>query len=104
SLLSGGIDSGLVAWALSKLNANLTSYTISTPGHPADETEAARQTARILGVPHEVIQLSASEQPALEDLISAYGEPFACPSALAMLQVCKAIKPQATVLLTGDGG
>jgi asparagine synthase (glutamine-hydrolysing) len=104
ALLSGGIDSGLVCWAMRKLNADIKAFTVGTPGDPADETAEARETARILGVPHEVVDLSAKEMPSLEDLTSAYGEPFACSSALAMLRVSKAIKPKATVLLTGDGG
>ena len=40
----------------------------------------------------------------LDQLSAAYGEPFGCQSALAMLQVSSAVKPFATVLLTGDGG
>ena len=104
ALLSGGIDSSLICWALAKLQADVTAFTVSTPGDPADEADAARATAAALGIPHEVTALSADEQPALDDLTCAYGEPFACSSALAMLRVCGAIKPHATVLLTGDGG
>jgi asparagine synthase (glutamine-hydrolysing) len=40
----------------------------------------------------------------MEDFISAYGEPFACSSALGMMTVSQAVRPSATVLLTGDGG
>lgn len=104
SLLSGGIDSALVCWAMSKLDADIKAFTVSTPNDPADEAGDARATARKLGIPHEIVELPPDEQPPLEDLTAAYGEPFACPSALAMLRVCKAIKPKATVLLTGDGG
>lgn len=104
SLLSGGIDSALICWALKKLNANVKAFTISTPGDPVDESLDATETARVLDIPHEVIALPADEEPALADLINAYSEPFACASALGMLRVCKAVKPQATVLLTGDGG
>jgi asparagine synthase (glutamine-hydrolysing) len=104
ALLSGGIDSALVCWALSKLNANVRAFTVGTEGDPADESADARSTAQALGIPHEVIQLPRREQPALDDLLNAYGEPFACSSALGMLRVCQAVKPEATVLLTGDGG
>jgi asparagine synthase (glutamine-hydrolysing) len=104
ALLSGGIDSALIAWALAKLNVNLKTFTVSTPGHPSDEATAAGETAHKLGIPHEVIELSAQEPPPIDDLTCAYGEPFACSSALGMLQVCKAVKPKVTVLLTGDGG
>jgi asparagine synthase (glutamine-hydrolysing) len=89
---------------MSKLGANIRSFTVGTPGDPADESGDARRTANLLGIPHEVIELPPGEQPALDDLVNAYGEPFACPSALAMLRVSGAVKERATVLLTGDGG
>jgi len=104
TLLSGGIDSTLVCWAMAKLNANLTAFTIGTPGDPADEASDACRTARLLGIPHEVIELPPAEQSPIDDLVSAYGEPFASTSALGMLRVSKAVKPRVTVLLTGDGG
>ena len=103
-LLSGGIDSTLIAWAMAKLNANTKAFTVGTPGHPADESADARRTVEILGIPHEVVELTEQQQPELSDLTGAYGEPFACSSALAMLRVSKAVRPKATVLLTGDGG
>jgi len=104
ALLSGGIDSTLVCWAMAKLNANVRSFTISTPGDSADESAEARQTAQMLGIPHQVVPLPKEDLPDLDTLVDAYGEPFAAPSALGMLQVSKAVKPFATVLLTGDGG
>ena len=104
ALLSGGIDSTLVCWAMSKLGANIRSFTIGTPGDPADESPDAAKTARLLGIPHETIQLPPDEQPALDELVNAYGEPFACSSALAVLRISKAVREKVTVLLTGDGG
>src|SRR6185312_6760007 len=104
ALLSGGVDSTLICWAMSKLGANIRSFTVGTPGDPADESIEARETAKLLSIPHEVIELPPDEPPALDDLVSAYGEPFACSSALAMLRVSRAVKEKATVLLTGDGG
>jgi asparagine synthase (glutamine-hydrolysing) len=103
-LLSAGIDSALVAWALRELKANVKCYTVGTPGHPADESVDAADTARLLGIEHETIPFAADELPELNELTEAYGEPFACSSALGMLKVCRAVKPKATVLLTGDGG
>ena len=40
----------------------------------------------------------------MKDLVSAYGEPFACASALGLLRVSQAVSERITVLLTGDGG
>ncbi len=104
ALLSGGIDSALVCWAMAKLNANVTACTVGTPGDPEDETSQASDTARILGIPHQVISVPHDHQDLLNELGAAYDEPFACTSALAMLQVSRAVKSYATVLLTGDGG
>jgi asparagine synthase (glutamine-hydrolysing) len=104
ALLSGGIDSALVCWAIRRLGGNVRAFTVSTPGHPGDETEDARLTAEEIGIEHEIIRMDGADEPRPADLVGAYGEPFACSSALGMIQVSKAVKSHATVLLTGDGG
>ncbi len=104
ALLSGGVDSSLVCWAIAKLGGNIRTFTVGTPNDPFDESADARATARQLGVPHQVIELGPDDAPGMQDLVSAYGEPFACYSALGMLAVSKAVRHEATVLLTGDGG
>lgn len=104
ALLSGGVDSGLVCWAIQKLGGKVTAFTVSTPGDAGDETADARATAAELGIRHEVIEMRTDSEPSVADLVAAYGEPFGCASALGMMQVSEAVKPQATVLLTGDGG
>jgi len=51
ALLSAGIDSTLICWAMSKLNADIKSYTVGAPGDPADESATTRidQLRRPLG-------------------------------------------------------
>jgi len=34
ALLSGGVDSSLVCWAITQLGGNVTAYTIGVPGDP----------------------------------------------------------------------
>lgn len=104
SLLSGGVDSSLVCWAIAHLGGDVTAFTVGTPGDPADETSDATETAKHLGIRHQVLELSGDSEPNIDELVSAYGEPFACASALGMLRVSKAVRGSATVLLTGDGG
>ena len=104
ALLSGGVDSSLICWALTKLNANIKAFTVGVPGHASDESAAAAETAQSLGIPHEIIAVDHSEEIPLEELFTAYSEPFACQSAHGMLNVSRAVKKLATVLLTGDGG
>ena len=104
ALLSGGVDSSLVCWAISKLGGDIKAFTIGTPGDEWDETTDARATAERLKISHQVLELSADDAPDLTEMVSAYGEPFACASALGMLRVSRAVRSEATVLLTGDGG
>jgi asparagine synthase (glutamine-hydrolysing) len=104
ALLSGGVDSSLVCWAVSKLGADISAFTIGTPGDALDESADARRTAETLKLRHRVIDLAPGDTPSAEELVSAYGEPFACASALGMLRVSKTVRDSATVLLTGDGG
>lgn len=103
-LLSGGVDSGLICWALTQLGAPIRSFTVGTPGDPEDETSAARATAQKLGIANEVVTIAEREANPLDELRSAYSEPFASSSALGVLSVSRAVKDHATVLLTGDGG
>ena len=102
-LLSGGIDSALVCWAMREKNANIRAFTVSAAGDPSDESAAAAHTAKLLGIPHEIVGIPKSDF-SLEEMTEAYSEPFSCQSAQGMLWVSRAIKPAATVLLTGDGG
>jgi asparagine synthase (glutamine-hydrolysing) len=105
ALLSAGIDSSLVCWAISSLGGDVTAFTMSAPGHSSDETMLATETARILGIRHEVLPLSDADEPDVSDLGVAYAEPFACSSALGMLRLSRAIAgTPAKVFLTGDGG
>jgi asparagine synthase (glutamine-hydrolysing) len=104
ALLSGGVDSSLVCWATAKLGADVAAYTVGTPGDAWDESEDARATARQLGVRHHVLEMSASDAPDVDEMVSAFGEPFACASALGMLGVSRVVSSSAKVLLTGDGG
>jgi asparagine synthase (glutamine-hydrolysing) len=102
-LLSGGIDSGLVCWALRELNAKITAFTVRAGDDPDDESVAAASTAKRLGIAHEIVTMPRSSG-AVDDLVAAFSEPFACQSAQAMLWVSKAVKARAKVLITGDGG
>jgi asparagine synthase (glutamine-hydrolysing) len=104
ALLSGGIDSSLICWAIAALGGDVTAYTVATPGDPDDETADARQTARELKIAHEVRPVSAADDPDIHELVAAYAEPFACASALGMLRISRVISEHAKVLLTGDGG
>src|SRR5262249_56514221 len=101
--LSGGIDSTLVCWALREAGANIKAFTVRAPGDASDESGAAADTARMLGIEHVIVDMPRRDFE-LDEFTDAFSEPFSCSSAQAMLWVSRMIKPSATVLLTGDGG
>ncbi len=104
ALLSGGIDSALVCWAVARLGGKVTAFTVGTPGDEWDESRDARRTAQLLGIDHQIVNISGNHDLKVDELVSAYSEPFACESALGMLRVSHAMAENVKVLLTGDGG
>jgi asparagine synthase (glutamine-hydrolysing) len=103
--LSGGIDSAALG-ALAKIaGANqLTALTIGFEEKSFDESEASRRTARLLGIPHEVLMLSACEiRDSLDHAIWAMDEPTV--DGLNAYWICRtAARAGFKVALTGQGG
>ena len=104
ALLSGGIDSSLVCWAIAKLGGDVTAFTVGVPGDEWDESRIAEKTAKQLGIRHQILEMSGETPLDVNDLVRAFGEPFACASALGLLDISREVRKRATVLLTGDGG
>lgn len=104
ALLSGGIDSSLICWAIAKLGGDVTAFTVAVPNDKWDESGTAIQTARQLGIKHKILEMSGKNPLRLDNLVKAFGEPFACASALGLLDISREVSRDATVLLTGDGG
>jgi asparagine synthase (glutamine-hydrolysing) len=105
ALLSGGVDSALVCWAIRASGGDVEAFTVGVPNSPADESHLAARCAQQLGIRHHILPLSDNEPDNLDDLTAAYAEPFASSSALGMLRVSQAVaRANVKVLLTGDGG
>jgi asparagine synthase (glutamine-hydrolysing) len=104
ALLSGGIDSSLVCWAIAKLGGDVTAFTVGVPNDEWDESNIATKTAKRLGIKHKILEMSGEQPLNIDNLIKAFGEPFACASALGLLDISREVSREATVLLTGDGG
>lgn len=106
AFLSGGIDSPLVAGLMQRESSSpVPAFTIGTTDLTLDESEVARGYARQLGVDHSA--RSFDDQSALgylDDVASAYGEPFADSSAFPSLMLSQMTRERVTVVLSGDGG
>lgn len=104
ALLSGGVDSSLVCWAIAKLGGDVTAFTVGLSNDAWDESSVAVKTAKQLGIRHKVMQMSGQTPLDVGNLTRAFGEPFACASALGLIDISREVSRDATVLLTGDGG
>jgi asparagine synthase (glutamine-hydrolysing) len=103
-LLSGGIDSGLVASYMARSAQGALALVAGFDRADYDESGLARETAAHLGLRVEVLKMQDSNLTEVDRVAAAYDEPFGDPSALPMLHICEAARAHATVLLTGDGG
>ena len=105
-LLSGGIDSGLVAaLARKEMGSSLVAFTLSFKGSVYDESKLARETSRHLKLKHEVIEIDFEElaenvKPTLE----AMDVPIFDSGCLSLYTISKAVSKHNKVALTGDGG
>jgi asparagine synthase (glutamine-hydrolysing) len=105
-LLSGGLDSGLVAAMASRVSAQpVRTFTVSFPGHGSfDEGPTARRLAAHFGTVHTELE---GQQPSIEllpHLARQFDEPIADSSMLPTFLVSQLIRQHATVALGGDGG
>jgi asparagine synthase (glutamine-hydrolysing) len=105
-LLSGGIDSPLVAAeARSQHGEGLKAFTIAMTDPELDETEDASAYAAELGLDHYVETATPdSGLSMIDDVVSACTEPTADHSIFPTLMVSRLAKSHVKVVLSGDGG
>jgi len=104
-LLSGGVDSSLVAAVLAELRpGGVQAFCIGFAERKYDELPHAQAVARHLGIAlhHEVLPPASMEL--LPEAVERYGEPYADDSALPSLALCRMARKHITVALGGDGG
>jgi asparagine synthase (glutamine-hydrolysing) len=105
---SGGVDSGsIAAICAQRLNTPLTCYTIDyhTQEDPSEETIIAKRAAEYLGLHWEYIHFDY-HQELLADLGNAYthyDQPCQQLPLVYISRLYQAIKPFATVVLSGNG-
>lgn len=103
-LLSGGVDSSVVAAAASDRVPRLVTITVKMPGPRYDESRQAAQVAERIGSEHHIVEVSPNPASDLVMLIESLGLPFGDSSLLPTYWACQAAAGRARVLLTGDGG
>lgn len=103
--LSGGIDSSLVSAIVSKINKNITAYTIGFNDKRFNESHHAIKVANALGVPIKINYCEGDEMMnMLKNISTFFDEPFADTSLIPTCLLAEKTRLDVTVALGGDGG
>lgn len=103
-LLSGGVDSSLIASISSHINPNIRAYTVSFPGQgKSDEVKYASEMAEWCGIKHRVVNSTGVTVEDIRDIMSYMDDPFVDSSVIPTYLVSKEIRKHCTVALGGDG-
>jgi asparagine synthase (glutamine-hydrolysing) len=105
-LLSGGIDSALVArFAQKHASYRVKAFTVGfSERAEADETAEARETAEIIGLEHHDVRIGFPQfLDVLPRIISAVEEPIATTSVVPMFYLSELVSRHVKVVLSGQG-
>ncbi len=105
-LLSGGIDSSLVAALMQKVSATpIQTFTVGFEEPEFDESPWAAKTADFLNTDHHRFLVTSEDtRDVIPRVPDVYDEPFADISAIPTILVSKLARSKVTVALSGDGG
>jgi asparagine synthase (glutamine-hydrolysing) len=103
-LLSGGIDSGLVAALGAQESSDLRTFSVATDDPELDESSHAAEVAKMYGTNHTTLAVRGGERRNLARLVQSMGEPFADASAINVQAIAEVAQQSVKVVLTGDGG
>jgi len=103
-LLSGGIDSSLIAESAARAGHLSTAYCLTFAEASYSEWPKAEQTARALGIPLVDVRLTSDAVGDFFHLVRHADDPLADSSALAVWVLTREVSHRTKVVLSGDGG
>lgn len=103
-LMSGGVDSSLLAAIASRYQNNLQTFSITFDEPSYDESYYALEIAKHLNFEHNILKISNAELAghAIE-MLNILDEPVADPSLIATYAICKFARHKVKGVITGDG-
>ena len=104
-LLSGGIDSSIVAATAKHISGDIKTFNVSFEGYENyDESFHAKKVANYLGTEHFELNAGKVKVDIMNKLAKQYDEPMADSSMIPTFLVSKIVREHCTVALGGDGG
>jgi asparagine synthase (glutamine-hydrolysing) len=105
-LLSGGVDSSVVAAIASRVSDHkVRTFTVTLPNHPRlDESRYAKCVAQYLGTHHVELPLDQSSADLVQKLAVQFDEPIADSSMIPTYLLAKTVSQHCKVVVGGDGG
>src|SRR5205807_1330400 len=103
-LLSGGLDSSLIASLAAAEQGTLHTFTVGFGEAEFDELEHARTVARAIGSEHHEVAVRPDAAADLPAIVRRLEEPLADPSAIPLYYLCRAAASEVKVALAGEGG
>lgn len=106
ALLSGGVDSSVVCQAATKqISGKLNTYCMGFDESAFDESTFAASVAGVLETNHHKYTMRKGDfDNVIENVVKAYDEPFASSSSLPSYEICRFLRSDLKVALSGDGG
>jgi asparagine synthase (glutamine-hydrolysing) len=99
-LLSGGVDSSVIAKVASENSKLKTMHVTGSE----EEVKFAEEVANLIKSDHKTIYVETDFMKDFDQITLAIDEPVADPSIIPTFYICREIKKEVTVALTGEGG
>ena len=105
-LLSGGIDSSLVAWTYAKrLNKKIPCYTLAFEGENVEnELDIALETSRVLNLEHNIVKFNYETIDKLFLIKENLDQPFIDNAIIPLSIISEEISKSYKVAISADGG
>jgi asparagine synthase (glutamine-hydrolysing) len=103
-MLSGGVDSSLVAALAARSIGRVRTFTVANEDPAENEADYALAVARRYDTEHHVLPVRSMVRRDLPRLVAAMGEPMGDSSAANLFAIAELARQSVTVVLTGDGG
>ena len=106
AFLSGGVDSSLVCAVMQeRLAGDAKTFTVGFAESEFDESADAAELAAHIGSQHTQLALDPTEAlGSVGEMQQIFDEPFADSSQIPSFLICRLIRSEVTVAISGDGG